>query len=122
MPVKEAIIKNDMAIADEEKKKIEADQRIRQRTRLSSGAWKDCRYFTFHGKEHEDGQVLNHEEEIENGHWEFKNNISIDQEYITAMFQEAEQIRMKREAEKETQEVDNDSDTPEEDNNTCSVQ
>jgi len=37
------------------------------------------------------------------------------------MIQEAEQIRIKREAEKETQEDDNESDTPTE-SNTCSVQ
>jgi len=124
MPVKEAIIKNDMVIADEEKKKIEADQRVRQRVRLATGAWKDSQYFHFHfqSSRHDEGQVLTQEEELESGHWEYKNNFSIDQEYITSMIQQAEQIRAIR-ASEQAQEEDNDSDTPtEESNETCSIQ
>jgi len=121
MPVKEAIIKNDMAVADEEKKKIEADQRIRQRTRLATSAWKDAQYFLFQASRHEENQVLTQEEELENGHWEFKNNFSIDQEYINSMLQEAEQIRIKKESE-QAQDVDNDSDESPTEESTCSVQ
>jgi len=126
MPVKEAIIKNDMSTADEEKKKIEADQRVRQRTRLATGAWKDSQYFSFREtreKPHDEGEVLTQEEELEKGTWEFKNNFAIDQEYITSMMQEAEQIRAKRE-DQAPPEVDPDSEsTPEsESDGTCSVQ
>jgi len=124
MPVKEAIIKNDMSTADEEKKKIEADQRVRQRTRLATGAWKDSQYFSFREtreKPHDEGEVLTQEEELEKGTWEFKNNFAIDQEYITSMMQEAEQIRAKREDEAPP-EVDPDSESTPEENDTCSVQ
>jgi len=119
-PVKEAIINNDMTLADEEKKKIEADQRVRQKQRLSSGDWKDAQYFVFHPKEEEG---LTEEEILERGVWEFKNNFSIDQEYITAMIQEADQIRADqiREAKiPNDEEVDDEPDSPETD--TCSVQ
>jgi len=130
-PVKEAIIRNDMVVADEEKKKIEADQRIRNKTRLSNGSWKDAQYFLFHSKKGE--EELTEEEELERGVWEFKNNISVDLQYITSMQQEAEQIREKRAAEKAAQvpepepepdEVTSDEtdDTPDDGNDTCSVQ
>jgi len=123
--VKQAIIRNDMAAADEEKKKIEADQRIRQKTRLATGTWKDAQHFIFHSKKAED-EELTEEEELERGNWEFKQNISIDQEYITSMFKEAEQIRERRAAEKASfviDEVTDETDTPpEESNDTCSVQ
>jgi len=125
MPVKEAIIKNDMTAADEEKKKIEADQRIRQKTRLATGAWKDAQFFQFHSKNNNE-EVLTEEEELERGVWEFKNNFTIDQEYITSMIQEAEQLRAKREAERvETEEPEPEPDSEDsaaESQDTCSVQ
>jgi len=135
MPVKESIIKNDLATADEQKKKIEADQRIRQRQRLDSGQWKDTQYFHFHEKhpppekteedeEMDDSQKQ--EEEISRGIWEFKDNFSIDQEYITSMLQESEQIRSKLEAERaeHPQVVTDDTTTPDENqvDSTCNLQ
>eukprot|EP01124_Arcella_intermedia_P001365 TRINITY_DN1073_c0_g1_i2.p1 TRINITY_DN1073_c0_g1~~TRINITY_DN1073_c0_g1_i2.p1 ORF type:complete len:434 (+),score=69.82 TRINITY_DN1073_c0_g1_i2:45-1346(+) len=140
MPVKEAIIKNDLPTADEQKKKIEADQRVRQRQRLSSGAWRDAQYFQFDAKpatepvvepHEEDPTVDEHqkqEEEIARGVWKFKNNFSIDQEYITAMLQEAEQIRSKTETEVPEQDAVDEpeaaSETPNDSqgDGTCSVQ
>jgi len=113
------------------KKKIEAHQRIRQKARLADGTWKDAQYFLFHSKKGE--EELTEEEELERGVWEFKNNISVDLQYITSMQQEAEQIREKRAAEKAAQvpepepepdEVTSDEtdDTPDDGNDTCSVQ
>jgi len=107
------------------KKRIEADQRVRQKNRLATNTWKDAQYFLFHSKKGE--EELTEEEELERGVWEFKQNFSITPEYITSMLQEAEQIREKRAAEKATQPTDEvtdeTDDTPtEESNDTCSVQ
>jgi len=107
------------------KKKIEANQRIRQKARIADGTWKDAQYFLFHSKKGE--EELTEEEELERGVWEFKQNFSITPEYITSMLQEADQIREKRAAEKAAQPTDEvtdeTDDTPtEESNDTCSVQ
>jgi len=120
-PVKEAIIKNDMAVADEEKKKIEADQRIRQRTRLETGAWKDAQYFHFSNKNPEEG--LTEEEEVQRGTWEFKDNFTIDQDYTSSITREAEEIRAKIEAERAlAEEEEEENSEPEEQDGACSVQ
>eukprot|EP01124_Arcella_intermedia_P001366 TRINITY_DN1073_c0_g1_i3.p1 TRINITY_DN1073_c0_g1~~TRINITY_DN1073_c0_g1_i3.p1 ORF type:complete len:431 (+),score=79.91 TRINITY_DN1073_c0_g1_i3:55-1347(+) len=138
MPVKDAIVKNDLVTADEEKKKIEADQRIRQKQRLATGDWRDAQYFRFHSKpaqqpttptepqeeEEEMDETAKHEAEIARGVWEFKDNFCIDQEYITSMLSEAEQIRSKKEAEKDNTPVEPDLPAPDAqpDDSTCSVQ
>jgi len=122
-PVKEAIIKNDMTVADEEKKKIEAEQRIRQRTRLETGAWKDSQYFQFSNKNPEVG--LTEEEEVQRGTWEFKDNFSIDQDYTSSITREAEEIRAKIEADRalaEAEEEEEEDTEPEEQEGACSVQ
>eukprot|EP01123_Difflugia_compressa_P012585 TRINITY_DN543_c2_g1_i1.p1 TRINITY_DN543_c2_g1~~TRINITY_DN543_c2_g1_i1.p1 ORF type:complete len:439 (+),score=74.10 TRINITY_DN543_c2_g1_i1:120-1436(+) len=91
-PVKDAIIKYDLAVADEEKKKIEADQRNRQRERLLNDAWKDSQFFIFREK----GDPIegeSQEEVLDRGAWNFKNNFSIDMQYITSVMEETDRIR-----------------------------
>jgi len=120
MPVKQAIIRNDMVVADEEKKKVEADQRMRQSIRRSEGTWKDAKYFIFKPKDSNTNHVEMEEEELEKGTWEFKNNFSIDKEYVESVLKEAEDIRAKKAAENELrpsprQEIQENTDS-------CSVQ
>jgi len=122
MPVKHAIIRNDMAGADEEKKKIEADQRMRQTIRRTEGTWKDAKHFIFRPKDNIANQVLTEEEELEKGIWEFKNNFNVDREYVESALKEAEDIRAKKVAEKELYQQTHQQDKIHEHNDSCSVQ
>uniref|UniRef100_A0A6B2L1I0 Oxysterol-binding protein n=1 Tax=Arcella intermedia TaxID=1963864 RepID=A0A6B2L1I0_9EUKA len=62
VPVVDAILKNDMATADIEKKKIEADQRIRQAKKFEDGLGSEGTYFM---------------KNPVSGNWEFKDNMDL---------------------------------------------
>jgi len=121
MPVKHAIIRNDMVVADDEKKKVEADQRLRQSIRRAEGTWKDAKYFVFQPKDNMANQLITEEEELEKGTWDFKNNFTIDKEYVESVNKEAEDIRIKKLAEKEMDPLPHPEEIHE-NNDTCSVQ
>jgi len=88
--VKKAIVDNNMFLADEEKKKIEADQRKRESVRRANNLTKQGTYFSFIPNEHHndsnnldpddlDGDVVDLDQK---GHWEFKDNITINRNFI----------------------------------------
>jgi len=64
VPVADAIIKNDMATADLEKKKIEEAQRVRLAEKIKSGKQDEGTYFR---------KVPNSSDD----NWQFKNNVSV---------------------------------------------
>jgi len=113
------------------KKKVEADQRMRQSIRKTEGTWKDAKYFIFRPKEpnevaskeedDEEDEVITEEEELEKGTWEFKNNFMIDKPFIESSYKEAEDIRLKKAAEKELQPKPHYGQNHE-NNDSCSVQ
>jgi len=105
---------------------------MRQSIRKTEGTWKDAKYFIFRPKEpndntskdeedDEDDDAIPEEEELEKGTWEFKNNFMIDKAFIESAYKEAEEIRLKKAAEKELQPKPNYGQNHE-NNDSCSVQ
>jgi len=91
-----------MPAADEEKKKIEAAQRVREHHRRANDLTKSGTYFTFVPTSSEatdkklsddpdhDGDVVDLDQ---GGHWAFKDNIKIDADYIKDLKEQVEKIR-----------------------------
>jgi len=130
IPVSKAIVKGDMILADEEKKKIEQAQRIREALKKSEGNMNEGKYFYLPEKEvngekekeeensDSDGDT---EEALPEGGWVFKDNISIDDEYLTELDIKVEESRKNKQKEKD--DLDSKVNTIDEsDNESCSVQ
>jgi len=121
VPVKDAIIKNDMPVADEEKKKIEADQRVRQAAKKAAGEMEKGNYFDFvqsstptlttdttttttttttdesqHNEENPEEHHAPAAHDI-GGVWLFKDNFSIDDDFVQKMKEYEKEENIKKE-------------------------
>lgn len=119
VPVKNAIVDNDMVRADETKKVIEADQRVREAAKKADGLVNEGRYFY---RPKTDAEDANHEtEEKARINWIFRDNVKIDEEWLEATTKKLEEIEAAK-ALKAQQELDENTKSESEKEETCSVQ
>jgi len=98
VPVKDAIVVNDLDRADQEKKIIEADQRVRESQKLKDGLKYEGQYFV---RKETEG-----EEEIDIcAKWDFKDNITIDEKFLSEINRKAEEVKAQKQSEPEEEPV-----------------
>jgi len=130
-PVKDAIIINNMPLADEEKKKIEAAQRLREATRRVNKTTTKGAYFSFIPAPDAESSLPEHidpdlDSDVvdldQRGHWEFKNDTVINANYVIDAEEKAAKIREeKRQQEKEQQAYNSNQTQTNTNNSECLV-
>jgi len=128
-PVKNAVVINDMVIADEEKKKIEQAQRKREAQRKAANATKKGTYFTFVPNEmYNDGNSADdYDADVtskdldQKGHWDFNNNIAINDSYLQDIAIQVEKVRAERKKAAEEKLNEPDAENPDEGNTNANA-